>query len=297
MPTSGVWSPCWTETGAWLRFAVRTRWLVADDDLAAVLDGATAGLRGDVDTIAVSEKVAVLLTHRAIPSETIVPGRLARALARHVRTVGNSRGLSVPEKMQLVLERQGRIRVVIAAVTAALLRPLGRHGSFYRLAGDFARDLDGMRPPYLDVLLPPLTHKEARQLAEHLQQQLGAGVAVVDINDRGGSVRAVSSHALPESELLTVLGDNPLGQGRQSTPFVLVRRLPAGQEPAEDGAQLDQFPAAHQQQRSHVDHHAAQGTGQDGEQSVPGAGEQPCGSRRAGRGDGHLSAAATHACQ
>lgn len=222
------WSPCWTDAGAWLRYPVAVPWLGPDDDLGTVLERTTAGLRGHADTIAVSEKVAVLLTGGAISSSTVRPGRLARVLARNVRTVGSSRGLSVPEKMQLVLQRQGRARVLVAAFAAAVLRPLGRHGTFYRLAGDFARDLDGMRPPYPDVLLPPLSPVDAQLLADQLQERLRTGVGIVDINDRGGSVRAVSSRAVPREELLGVLADNPLGQGRRGTPFVLVRRLPAG---------------------------------------------------------------------
>ncbi|TFV60485.1 hypothetical protein E4P41_10525 [Geodermatophilus sp. DF01-2] len=197
-----------------------------------MLDGCTAAFRRGTDTVAVSEKVAVLLTHRAVPRSAVSPGRLAHTLARNVHPVGDSRGLSIPEKMQLVLERQGRPRVVLAAVAAGLLRPLGRRGDFYRLAGTFARDLDGLRPPYLDLLLPPLEPEEARRLAQTWQARLGCGVAIVDVNDRGGSVRAVSSAALSAQELLTALGDNPMGQGMSSTPIVVVRRSPSGEHTA-----------------------------------------------------------------
>lgn len=227
-----VWTTRRTTTGAWSRFVVQTPWLVADDDLSDIVQRRTVHLRQVGDTIAVSEKVAVLLTGRAIPSRTVVPGRLALALSRRVRTVGNSRGLSVPEKMQLVVERQGRLRVLLAAASTLLLRPLGVQGSFYRVAGTFARDLDGLRPPYLDLLLPPLEVAEAQALVDELEGLTGSGVAVVDINDRGGSVRAVSGTALPADELLAALGDNPMGQGTCSSPLVLVRRsAPTEQAP------------------------------------------------------------------
>jgi hypothetical protein len=64
-----------------------------------------------------------------------------------VHTVGDSRGLSIPEEMQLVLQRQGRLRVLAAATSAGVLRPLGHRGAAYRLAGTYARDLEGLRPP------------------------------------------------------------------------------------------------------------------------------------------------------
>ena len=232
MPDDATWSTVWNCSGAWRRCPVRTRWLRPGDDLTAVLDGCTTGIRRSTDTVAVSEKVAVLLTHRAVPRSAVSAGRLARVLARNVRPVGDSRGLSIPEKMQLVLERQGRLRVLAAAASAGVLRSLGHRGAFYRLAGTYARDLDGLRPPYLDLLLPPLEPGVARRLAQAWQERLGCGVAIVDVNDRGGSVRAVSSAALPADELLTALGDNPMGQGVSSTPVVVVRRSPSGQQTA-----------------------------------------------------------------
>lgn len=256
MPNQTSSPPCST-TSSWLRQPVPTRWLVPGDDLATELDRATAPVRRPGDTVGVSEKVAVLLTGGAIPRERVVPGRLARFLARHVQPVGTSCGLSIPEKMQLVLERQGRVRVVAAAVCCSVLRPLGRRGSFYRVAGPFARDLDGMRPPYFDLLLPPLEPAAARDLAQRLERRLGVGVAIVDINDRGGSVRAVSTSALPASELLPALADNPMGQGSESLPFVVVRRSTTGGEAADGAPQLAQFAAAQGPQRQQVDRQAA----------------------------------------
>src|SRR3954451_16036374 len=123
MPDSTGRSTCPTTGPSWVRQPVPTRWLTYGDDLAAELDRSTAGLRRPGDTVGVSEKVAVLLTGRAIPRDRVLPGRLARFLARHVQTVGSSCGLSIPEKMQLVLERQGRVRVVAAAVCCSVLRP------------------------------------------------------------------------------------------------------------------------------------------------------------------------------
>jgi hypothetical protein len=47
---------------------------------------------------------------------------------------------------------------------------------------------------------------------------------VVDINDRGGSVRATSPRAVDAATLRAVLADNPLGQRLTSTPVALVRK-------------------------------------------------------------------------
>ena len=55
--------------------------------------------------ILISEKVAVPLTFRSVPIDSGGAGRLARLLARCARPLVGARGLSVPEKMQYVLDQ------------------------------------------------------------------------------------------------------------------------------------------------------------------------------------------------
>jgi hypothetical protein len=223
----GYGSPEWSSVAVdgrrYQRATVQTPWLGSADDLVATMRAALDGVAQGGDTLLLTEKVAVLLTGRAVPAATVHPGRLARWLAGRVQPVGHSRGLSIPEKMQYVLDHAGRARIALAAASTALTRPFGLRGTFFRIAGSLARDLDGMRPPYLGLLLPPLPLAEARRLAEALADELGTGVAVVDINDRGGSVRAASHDALEAELLFAVLRDNPLGQAHTSTPIGLVR--------------------------------------------------------------------------
>ena len=209
------------------RIVVCTPWLDPGVDLAAFLRASVGDRLESGDLVAVSEKVAVVATGRGIPAAVVRPGRLARLVAAHVRPVGNSRGLSIPEKAQLVIDSVGWWRVAAAVAAGAVTRPLGIHGAFYVVAGYVARSIDGMRPPYHDVLLPPLTPTEGRAIAEQLTAELGHPVAIVDINDRGGSVRAVAGSAMSPRLLAGALCDNPLGQRDQSTPIVVVRRGPA----------------------------------------------------------------------
>jgi hypothetical protein len=209
---------------AYLRLPVRTRWLVEGEDLVQALRDYLPRLQSN-DTVVVSEKVAILLTGRAIPVTAVRPGRLARALARRVRPPEGSYGLSVPEKMQYVVQSVGAARLIVAASVSALTRPLGFHGAFYRVAGPIARDVDGALPPYEDVLFPPLQAAIAEEICDSLQDALGVGVGIVDLNDFGGRIRAVSSRALPTLELARVLSDNPMRQRLTGTPFCVVRPL------------------------------------------------------------------------
>lgn len=210
----------------WRRTLLRTPWLTAADDLGGVLASVLAGRVGEGDVVAVAEKIAVVTSGRVVNARDLRVGRLARLLARAVRPVGESRGLSLPTKMQFVLDRVGSARVVAAALATALTRPLGWRGVFYRIAGDLARDLDGLRGAYAEQLLPPLLPAEAALLAHHLANRLGCAVAIVDINDRGGSIRAVSAAGPEPDVLLAALADNPHGDCDAATPVVALRALP-----------------------------------------------------------------------
>jgi F420-0:gamma-glutamyl ligase len=213
----------------WRRVLLRTPWLAADDDLGAALGAALTavpdGSPRPGDVVAVAEKVAVVTSGRTVDASALRAGPLAHLLARSVRPVGNSLGLSQPRKMQFVLDQAGAARVVGAALAAAVARPFGSKGTFYRLLGSTARDLDGLRGAYLDALLPPLLPGEAALLGHHLAARLGRAVAIVDVNDRGGSIRSVSAGGPDPAALLRLLADNPQGDCEQSTPVVLLRPL------------------------------------------------------------------------
>jgi hypothetical protein len=216
----------WTQVNVagvkYLRLPLHTSWLEPTDDLVLALKESLKPARPG-DTVGVSEKVAILLTGRTVDISTVKPGRLARFLASHVHPRTDSKGLAVPEKMEYVVRTVGLRRIIPAVIGSAVTRPLGMHGTFYRVAGSVARDVDGGRPPYEDVLFPPLDNKVAQKMCAELERALDIGVSIVDLNDYGGSIRAVSPRSLSEETLAAVLSDNPLGQRLTSTPFVLVR--------------------------------------------------------------------------
>jgi len=202
----------------------RTHWIESGEDIVAVVRRYLGPRVKDGDCVIVSEKACVIAAGAGIPLVDVEVRPLARLLARWVRPVGDSKGLSIPEKMQLVIDRTGRGRVLLATVAAAATRPFGVRGAFYVVAGDNARGMDGGRPPLEHLLLPPMDPREAFDLARRIEADAGVAAAVVDINDRGGSIRALSPMAPPAKSLLQILAENPLGQRDQSTPIGFVRR-------------------------------------------------------------------------
>ncbi len=221
---SGQWSMITVDGRCFQRLPIRTRWFDYSDDLSAALLEYTADRRPG-DTIAVSEKVAVLLTGRSLIVDPRHVSWDARLLSRFVRTHHSTYGLSTPTKMEWVLQTVGRPRIFTAAAAAAVTRVFGVRGTFYRIAGPPARDIDGGISPYEDRLFPPLDSETAEQICNELEAKIGTGVTIVDINDFGGTVRAVSKAALPVELVTGALADNPLRQRVTSTPFALIRPL------------------------------------------------------------------------
>ena len=106
-------------------------------------------------------------------------------------------------------------------------RLLGRRGWFYAVAGPKARGIDGPTggtiPPYNRCVVPAPDHPD--RLAGELSTALGCHVAVVDINDLGANIIGTSPGTPPRSLLAEILQDNPLGQGEESTPMGIIRKI------------------------------------------------------------------------
>lgn len=205
----------------WQISPIHTPWLGPELSLAQALDTHVPALQpGQI--FVVSEKVAVMLTGRSLPIDDYSPGRLARLLVRFVKPRPGSRGISVPEKMQYIVRHVGIPRVLLATAAAAVTRPLGLRGAFYKVAGPVARDLDGGRPPFEHLLFPPLSRRDASEVCETAAAHLGAPVVIADLNDYGGSIRARSNDAPSIDTLLRVMRTNPLGQKDNRTPFAVL---------------------------------------------------------------------------
>lgn len=209
----------------WRRLLVRTPWIHTGDDLKTILRVSLLPHAKPNDLVVISEKATTIALGAVVPIETVTVGPLARRMARFVRPIGVSKGLSIPEKMQYVIDAIGRPRAILALLAAGLTRPFGIRGAFYLMAGHKARAMDGGRPPFEHLLLPPLTPQRSQAHAIELSRALGFDVAIADINDRGGTIRAVSGGPIPPRLLRRILEDNPMGQRDARTPIGLIRQI------------------------------------------------------------------------
>src|SRR3954451_11995925 len=210
---------------AYARAPIRTQLFTSGDSLA---DGLADALR-DValepgDIVAVSEKAVAICQGRSYPVGDVDARPLARTLSKFVGRTASGIGLGIPATMELAIREAGEARIVGATAAAAVTRPFGVKGVFYRVAGPAVRAIDGPTrgtiPPYDGHA--KMGPADPDGVARELNVRLGVGVAVIDANDIGVNVLGVSGGvdaALVES----LLRDTPLGQGAQQTPVALLR--------------------------------------------------------------------------
>lgn len=209
------------------RLPIKTHIITETDTVGAVLSTYVKPLLQEGDIVFISEKAVACTQKRAIPMKEIHPRPLARFLCKFVLKTPYGIGLGIPETMEMALRECGTLRILFAAIIAAVGKLFGRRGWFYRIAGDKARSIDGpcdcTIPPYNEyvVLGPTDPDQAARDGAHHSGCPL---VAVVDINDLGGNILGVSDPSLDRNLLVRILKDNPLGQSSEQTPLGIIRR-------------------------------------------------------------------------
>ncbi|HZK57579.1 MAG TPA: coenzyme F420-0:L-glutamate ligase [Clostridia bacterium] len=212
-----------------IRIPVKTHLIKKEDN---IVDVALKYLKDKIcegDIVFMSEKIVAITQGRAIPLNEIKPRPLATFLAKYVTKTTAGIGLGMPETMEMALRECGVFRILFAAVIAVITKVIfRRRGDFYRIAGSKARAIDGPTsgtiPPYNShVVLGPI---EPNKVAKEISNALGGvGVVISDINDLGGNILGGSHDDIDFGEIVQILEDNPLGQGREQTPVGIIREV------------------------------------------------------------------------
>jgi asparagine synthase (glutamine-hydrolysing) len=189
--------------------------------------------------VVVSEKIVAIAQGRSFLIEDIRPTWSARALSKFVVKTPYGIGLGSPWTMQLAIQEAGLGRIVAASAIAAVMKPLGIKGMFYRIAGHGVNEIDGpteysLYPSNVSAKLGPKDpEKAAWQIRESIKALLQknkalksklthfGGVAIIDANDLGRNVLGNATD-FKKHEVEDMFADNPMGQERQQTPVTVV---------------------------------------------------------------------------
>jgi F420-0:gamma-glutamyl ligase-like protein len=207
------------------RLPVKTHVVTAGDNILEICKKYAQPFIRPGDTLFISERVVAISQGRAYPISEIKPSWLANFLVRFVHKSPYGIGLGSPWTMELALREAGKARILFATFIAAITKPFGVKGIFYKVAGHNINAIDGpcsyTLPPYNGYA--KLGPDRPNEVAQELKASLGIEVVIIDANDLGVAILGRSSSNLKEEWCKAMFKDNPLGQSTEQTPLCLVR--------------------------------------------------------------------------
>ena len=210
----------------WARHAIATHFVQVGESYIDLMERYVKPLYQEGDILSMSEKVIAICQKRVVTEDELKPGFWAKLLSRFVHQTSAGPGMGLPIKMQFAINVCGLPKILWAAFRAAIDKLRGVHGTFYRIAGLEVSGLDG----FYGEDIPEYEHMGVRipenpaGVCDEIYEKTGIVSMIVDANDLNVEILGHCSQ-LKESdgELLELIRDNPAGQDRQLTPFLLIR--------------------------------------------------------------------------
>lgn len=214
---------------AYQRFAIRTHFVEPGEDAAKLVERYVKPLYRPGDALSFGAKVMGMCVNSVRTREQVKPGFWAKALWRFAGRNSTGIGMHEPYKLQLVVEMVGLPRMLLAAFLSAVTRPFGVKGVFYKVCGKGVGGIDGFYPDSdfdvyheLAVINPPQPDKLCNELAK----RTGVPVVLMDANDfQRDQLGKSAGFPLTDAQIQDAMRDNPSGQGKELTPFILIRPL------------------------------------------------------------------------
>jgi F420-0:gamma-glutamyl ligase len=210
------------------RIPVKTHLILFGENLLSIIQNYVVPKFKNGDWVAISEKVVSICQNNVRHISTVKAGLLAKILVKGVKKYPKDIGYSRPEKMQVAIETAGRLRIILAAILGGITKLFGIHGVFWIVAGKRISEIDGFNPdgmyPYTEyAVLPP---KEPEKVCQEIEDKLGCPAVIIDGNNINVKVIA-QSKGVPLNKKICrlILLDNPMGQGDELTPFIIVRKI------------------------------------------------------------------------
>lgn len=211
------------------RHAISTHFIGVGERYMDLIEQYVVPIYQEGDILSASEKIVALCQGRIVTRDQVRPGLLARVLCRFVHQTAAGPGAGTPVKMQFAINQCGALRVLWAAFRAGLDKLRGVKGTFYRLTGPEVAGLDGFYghdiPEYADmgIRIPD----NPRGVCDEVFAKTGVVSMIVDANAISVEVlgKAAALDAMQDETLCAMIQDNPAGQMRQLTPFILIREV------------------------------------------------------------------------
>lgn len=210
------------------RCAIKTHFVQIGEDYIDLVRRYVLPVWQPGDLLSSSEKIIGLCQRRVVYKRDMRVSALARFLSRFAASSTAGIGVNSPLKMQFAINEVGAPRVIWASICAGVDKLRGRHGTFYKMVGQEVSGLDGFYDHEFKeygefgIRIP----ENPSGVCDEIEAATGVQAMIVDANDLNVEILGhASSLTQPDDELKALIADNPAGQSRELTPFILIRPL------------------------------------------------------------------------
>ena len=218
------------------RHAIQTHFVQVGESYVDLVEQYVKPLYQPGDLLSSSEKIIGLCQKRVVYKKDMKLGWLAKFLSKFASHSSAGIGVDSPWKMQFAIDQCGAWRVIWAAVCAGVGKLFGKHGVFYDMVGQEVSGLDGFYDHEFEeygqfgIRLP----ENPVKVCDEIEAATGVQAMIVDANDLNIEILGkASSVNLDDETLKGLIRDNPAGQSRELTPFILIRPVEDGAQPAD----------------------------------------------------------------
>ena len=210
------------------RHAIHTHFVQIGENYCDLVERYVKPVWQPGDLLSSSEKIIGLCQKRVVYKKDMKVGLLARFLSRFATHTDAGVGVDSPYKMQFAINQCGALKVLWAAICAGVGKLFGKHGVFYEMVGQEVSGLDGFYDHEFKeygefgIRIP----ENASGVCDEIEAATGVQAMIVDANDLNVEILGkASSITLPDETLKALIRDNPAGQSRELTPFILIREI------------------------------------------------------------------------
>jgi hypothetical protein len=215
------------EDDVYLRYAIQTHYVQIGEDYISIIKKYVEPYYKEGDILSISEKIIALCQKRVVYKKDMKVSKLAKFLSKFAMKSDAGIGVDSPYKMQFAINLCGSVKVIFAAICAGIGKLFHKKGIFYNIVGMEVTGLDG----FYDKVFPEYGEFGIRipenpdGVCNEIYEKLGIKAMIVDANDLERVILGKADSIDKENEFLEkLIEDNPAGQSKQLTPFILIRK-------------------------------------------------------------------------
>ena len=210
------------------RYAVKTHFIERGESYLEVLRRYVVPLIQPGDIVTMGEKVISMCQNNTVEMKDVRVGFWARFLSKFATHNNNGIAMDEPYKLQLAIDMKGLPLILWASFAGAVCKLFGKRGVFYEMVGQEVSGLDGFYDHEFQeygefgIRIP----ENPGKVCDEIEAATGVQAMIVDANDLNVEILGkASSITLDDETLKGLIRDNPAGQSRELTPFILIREV------------------------------------------------------------------------